>query len=228
MPRATVAAFALTTVAKLVLGVRWRYSSLGPSAGAPAVFLAVFLPWAYPGGRQRRRLVLDAQPAAHHLVQPRREPLKHAVDGALGTGAWAFASVLMFNMWRGRRRSPRSSCSPDSTRSPTELLEYARLESRSGVAALLARHAAPAPPLHRPRRLPVVHHGLRRPRQRLDAHGRAHRVPAGRHPGVLARDQARGEFGEARGVVPLAGPPARRRAVRPLPVVRPGRGPAPA
>src|SRR5919204_3200288 len=46
----TVAYFAITTVAKLVLGVVLALLLARPARGRALVFLAVFLPWAYPGG----------------------------------------------------------------------------------------------------------------------------------------------------------------------------------
>ena len=58
---------------------------------------------------------------------------------------------------------------------------------RERVAALLARHHAPAPPVPRAGRVPLLHHRLRRPRQCLDADGRADRLPDRRNPCLLAR-----------------------------------------
>src|SRR5260370_14669226 len=46
----TVLYFAVTTAAKLVLGVALALLLARPGRGRALVFLAVFLPWAYPGG----------------------------------------------------------------------------------------------------------------------------------------------------------------------------------
>src|SRR5260370_17765573 len=46
----TVLYFAVTTAAKLVLGVALALLLARPVRGRALVFLAVFLPWAYPGG----------------------------------------------------------------------------------------------------------------------------------------------------------------------------------
>ena len=46
----TAVYFAVTTAAKLALGLAMALLLLRPSRLRPLVFLAVFLPWAYPGG----------------------------------------------------------------------------------------------------------------------------------------------------------------------------------
>src|SRR5262249_16460583 len=46
----TVLYFATTTVVKLALGMAMALALAAPSRGRALVFLAVFLPWAYPGG----------------------------------------------------------------------------------------------------------------------------------------------------------------------------------
>src|SRR5262249_2302314 len=91
------------------------------------------------------------------------------------------------------------------------------------VAALLPDRGSPAPAVPGPRGVPLPHHGVRRPRQRVDAHRRPHRVPGGGHPRVLAGDPERA-VRRGGGVVAVAGPPPADRPRRPLPLVRPGRG----
>src|SRR5256885_593357 len=56
--------------------------------------------------------------------------VKHAVDGVLGAGAWAFLSVMLFNVWRGGSFTAVFLLAGLNA-IPTELFEYAQLESRS-------------------------------------------------------------------------------------------------
>src|SRR5256885_12919381 len=56
--------------------------------------------------------------------------VKHAVDGVLGAGAWAFLSVMLFNVWRGGSFTAVFLLAGLNA-IPMELFEYARLESRS-------------------------------------------------------------------------------------------------
>jgi ABC-type sugar transport system permease subunit len=55
--------------------------------------------------------------------------LKHAVDGWLGSGAYAFLSVVLFNIWRGGSFTAIFLLAGLNA-IPTELFEYARLETR--------------------------------------------------------------------------------------------------
>jgi ABC-type sugar transport system permease subunit len=56
--------------------------------------------------------------------------LKYAVDGALGGGAYAFLSVMLFNIWRGGSFTAVFLLAGLNA-IPTELFEYAALETRS-------------------------------------------------------------------------------------------------
>jgi ABC-type sugar transport system permease subunit len=127
----TVVYFALTTAAKLALGVAMALLLARPSRVRALVFLAVFLPWAYPGGvtviawywMLNPPLITSYSVAAGHL--------KQAVDHLLGTGAYAFVSVALFNVWRGSSFTAVFLLAGLNA-IPVELLEYARLETRSG------------------------------------------------------------------------------------------------
>ena len=65
----TVVYTGVTTAAKLALGLGFALLLARPFRGRALVFLAIFLPWAYPGERQRDRLVLDPEPSDHHRVR---------------------------------------------------------------------------------------------------------------------------------------------------------------
>ena len=63
--------------------------------------------------------------------------IKYAVDGVLGTGAWAFTSVALFNIWRGSSFTAIFLLAGLNA-IPTELFEYAQLETRSAWQRLHA------------------------------------------------------------------------------------------
>src|SRR4029453_14774728 len=96
----------------------------------------------------------------------------------------------------------------------------ARVEER--VAPLLAGDGAPAQDLPPPRRVPGPDDGVRRPRQRLDAHRRAHRLSGHRHPRVLAGDPRRAVRPGLRALA-HAGPVPHRRPLPAVPDVRSAR-----
>src|SRR4029453_9599633 len=56
--------------------------------------------------------------------------LKQTVAGVLGTGAYAFASVALFNIWRGSSFTAVFLLAGLNA-IPTELFEYAALETRN-------------------------------------------------------------------------------------------------
>ena len=199
----TVLYFAVTTTAKLVLGVALALLLAWPGRGRALGFLAVFLPWAYPGGVSVIGWFWLLNPPITTSYSTFMGGIKYAVDGALGTGAWAFTSVALFNIWRGSSFTAIFLLAGLNA-IPTELFEDAPARDALGLAAAPRCHPASAPPLHGARRLPVGHHRLRRSRQRLDAHGRPRRLSRARHPGVLARDQG-GPVRGGRGALAVAG-----------------------
>jgi multiple sugar transport system permease protein len=126
----TLVYFAVTTGAKLALGLFMALLLVRPARWRPLVFLAVFLPWAYPGGvtvvawywMLNPPLITSYSMVAGHL--------KFAVDGLLGGGAYAFLSVMLFNIWRGGSFTAVFLLAALNA-IPTELFEYAALETRS-------------------------------------------------------------------------------------------------
>jgi ABC-type sugar transport system permease subunit len=102
-----------------------------PSRGRALAFLAVFLPWAYPGGVTVIAWFWMLNPPLTTSYSVFAGTLKHAVDDLLGSGAYAFLSVVLFNVWRGGSFTAVFLLAGLNA-VPTELFEYARLETRSG------------------------------------------------------------------------------------------------
>jgi multiple sugar transport system permease protein len=91
----------LTTLVKLVIGVGLALLLARPFRGRALVFLAVFLPWAYPASVSVIGWYWTLSPPIPTAYSPFMGTLKYTVDAALGGGAWAFLSVTLFNIWRG-------------------------------------------------------------------------------------------------------------------------------
>jgi len=91
----TVAYFALTTGVKLALGLAMALLLTRPSRWRGVVFLAVFLPWAYPGGVTVVAWYWMLNPPLITSYSLLAGNVKHAVDGVFGPGAWAFARAKL-------------------------------------------------------------------------------------------------------------------------------------
>jgi multiple sugar transport system permease protein len=126
----TIGYLLVTTVAKLGLGLAMALLLLRPSRWRGVVFLAVFLPWAYPGGVTVVAWYWMLNPPLITSYSLIAGNLKHAVDGVLGAGAYAFLSVILFNIWRGSSFTAVFLLAGLNA-IPTELFEYANLETRS-------------------------------------------------------------------------------------------------
>ena len=92
---------AVTTGAKLALGTGFALLLARPFRGRWLVFLAIFLPWAYPASVSVIGWYWTLSPPIPTAYSPFMGHLKWAVDSAAGGGAWAFLSVTLFNIWRG-------------------------------------------------------------------------------------------------------------------------------
>jgi len=126
----TIGYLLVTTVAKLGLGLAMALLLSRPSRWRGVVFLAVFLPWAYPGGVTVVAWYWMLNPpliTSYSLIVGN---LKHTVDGVLGAGAYAFLSVILFNIWRGSSFTAVFLLAGLNA-IPTELFEYASLETRN-------------------------------------------------------------------------------------------------
>jgi multiple sugar transport system permease protein len=126
----TVVYFVVTTAAKLMLGVGMALLLARPSRGRALVFLAVFLPWAYPGGVSVIAWYWMMNPPLVTSYSVFIGHLKYAMDSLLGGGAWAFISVMLFNIWRGGSFTAVFLLAGLNA-IPTELFESAALETSS-------------------------------------------------------------------------------------------------
>jgi len=97
----TVVYAALTIAAKLALGFGFALLLARPFRGRALVFLAIFLPWAYPAGVSVIGWYWSLNPPITTAYSIFLGQLKYSVDSVLGGGAWAFGSVMLFNIWRG-------------------------------------------------------------------------------------------------------------------------------
>jgi multiple sugar transport system permease protein len=126
----TVLYFATTTVAKLALGIAMALALAVPYRGRALVFLAIFLPWAYPGGVTVIGWYWMLNPPLTTSYSIAAGNMKLIVDAHAGSGAYAFLSVVLFNIWRGGSFTAVFLLAGLNA-IPSELFEYARLETRS-------------------------------------------------------------------------------------------------
>ena len=121
---------AVTTVAKLALGVAFALLLARPFPGRALVFMAIFLPWAYPASVSVIGWYWTLSPPVTTAYSAFMGDMKFAVDSTLGGGAWAFLSVTLFNIWRGSSFVGVFLLAGINA-VPPELFECALLESRS-------------------------------------------------------------------------------------------------
>ena len=126
----TVAYAGVTSVVKLALGLGLALLLARPFRGRALVFLAVFLPWAYPASVSVIGWYWTLSPPIPTAYSVFMGNLKYAVDGVLGGGAWAFVSVTLFNIWRGSSFIGIFLLAGINA-VPPELFECAALESKS-------------------------------------------------------------------------------------------------
>jgi len=126
----TVAHAVVTTAAKLAIGMGFALLLARPFRGRALVFLAIFLPWAYPASVSVIGWYWTLSPPITTSYSVFMGNLKNAVDGALGSGAWAFLSVTLFNVWRGSSFIGVLLLAGINA-VPPELFEYATLECGS-------------------------------------------------------------------------------------------------
>jgi ABC-type sugar transport system permease subunit len=126
----TVGFAALTTLAKLILGVAFALLLARPFRGRALVFLAVFLPWAYPASVSVMGWYWTLSPPIPTAYAAFMGHLKVSVDHAVGTGAWSFLAVTLFNVWRGSSFIGVLLLAGINA-VPPELFECALLECRS-------------------------------------------------------------------------------------------------
>jgi multiple sugar transport system permease protein len=126
----TVGYAVVTSVAKLALGLGFALLLARPFRGRTLVFLAIFLPWAYPAGVSVIGWYWTLNPPTTTAYAPFMGHLKFTVDSVFGSGAWAFISVILFNIWRGSSFIGVLLLAGINA-IPPELFECALLESKS-------------------------------------------------------------------------------------------------
>jgi multiple sugar transport system permease protein len=125
----TISYVVVTTGAKLALGVPLALLLTRPSRARALAFLAVFIPWAYPGGVTVVAWYWMLNPPLTTSYSLAAGNLKYAVDAVFGAGAYAFLSVMLFNIWRGASFTAVFLLAGLNA-IPTELMEFAELETR--------------------------------------------------------------------------------------------------
>jgi multiple sugar transport system permease protein len=126
----TVAFAVVTSIVKLGLGLGMALLLARPFRGRALVFLAIFLPWAYPASVSVIGWFWTLNPPVTTAYAPFMGQIKYSVDGVFGTGAWAFVSVTLFNIWRGSSFIAVLLLAGMNA-IPPELFEYALLDSKS-------------------------------------------------------------------------------------------------
>jgi len=126
----TVVYAVVTSAGKLALGLGFALLLARPFRGRALVFLAIFLPWAYPAGVSVIGWYWTLNPPTITAYAPFMGHLKFYVDSAFGGGAWAFTSVMLFNIWRGSSFIAVLLLAGINA-IPPELFECALLESKS-------------------------------------------------------------------------------------------------
>ena len=126
----TVVFAAVTCAVKLALGLGLAMLLARPFRGRALVFMAIFLPWAYPASVSVIGWYWTLSPPIPTAYSPFMGSLKYTVDSALGGGAWAFLSVTLFNIWRGSSFVGVFLLAGINA-IPPELFECAALESKS-------------------------------------------------------------------------------------------------
>ena len=126
----TIAYLAATALLKLAIGVLVALVLARPFPARPLVFLAAFLPWAYPGGAALIGWERFMSPPVHTAYS---ETMAHAgalIDARLGNGTWGFLSLVVFNAWRGGSFIGVFLLAGLNAQ-PHALIDYARIEARS-------------------------------------------------------------------------------------------------
>jgi trehalose/maltose transport system permease protein len=126
----TVVYAAVTIGSKLALGLGFALLLARPFRGRAIVFLAVFLPWAYPASVSVMGWYWTLNPPIATATSASLGHVKYVVDNALGGGAWVFLTATLFNIWRGSSFIAVLLLAGING-IPPELFEYALLETKS-------------------------------------------------------------------------------------------------
>ncbi|HYM91340.1 MAG TPA: sugar ABC transporter permease [bacterium] len=121
----------LTSILKLAIGVGVALALARPFPGRPFVFLAAFLPWAYPASVALIGWYWFIIPPVHAAYSPFLAALQFTIDRWLGDGTWGFLSVVALNTWRGGSFTGIFLLAALNG-IPQDVFDYAALEVRSG------------------------------------------------------------------------------------------------
>lgn len=97
----TLGYLVITAILKMAVGVGIALLLARPFPGRPLVFVATFLPWAYPGGLGAVGWYWFLIPPLHSSYSLFMGDLHLFFDSRLGPGTWGFISLIAFNVWRG-------------------------------------------------------------------------------------------------------------------------------
>ena len=98
--------------------------------GRSLVFLAVFVPWAFPSSFSAFAWYWLLLPPFHSFYTEQAIQAKFWLDGVFGIGAWQVLSIAIMNVWRGSSIIAIFLLAGFNA-IPEELLDYGRLETRS-------------------------------------------------------------------------------------------------
>jgi multiple sugar transport system permease protein len=127
----TLGYLAVTSVLKMALGIGIALLLARPFPARPLVFIAAFLPWAYPGGLGAVGWWWLFTPPLHTAYSEAMSNLRYLVENPLGVGAWGFLSLVAFNLWRGGSFVAVFLLAALNG-IPQDLFDYAALEVGSG------------------------------------------------------------------------------------------------
>lgn len=127
----TLGYLVVTTVLKLAVGTAVALLLWRPFPGRPLVFIAAFLPWAYPGGLGLVGWYWFMIPPLHTSYSLFMSNLRYATDNLLGWETWRFLTLVVFNIWRGGSFVGIFLLAALNG-IPQDLFDYAALEVRSG------------------------------------------------------------------------------------------------
>jgi multiple sugar transport system permease protein len=128
--RNTLVLVGLTAVFQLAVGVLtglllwWRF------AGRRLVFLAVFIPWAFPSSFSAFAWYWLMTPPFTSFYTHQALQARFWLEGLFGNGAWAVLSIALMSVWRGSSIIAIFTLAGFNA-IPEELLDYGRLEARS-------------------------------------------------------------------------------------------------
>jgi multiple sugar transport system permease protein len=128
--RNTVVLVLATAAVELVVGLLtalllwWRFW------GRSLVFLAVFVPWAFPSSFSAYAWYWLLLPPFHSFYTEQAIQAKFWLEGIFGNGAWQVLSMALMNVWRGSSIIAIFLLAGFNA-IPEELLDYGRLETRS-------------------------------------------------------------------------------------------------